>query len=63
VLVTDAVDGQIAMSNPGISKIEFAADSLLEGRVTSEPVSEMGFSGAGELPSRFQDVYGWMSEA
>ena len=26
-------------------------DSPLEGRVTSEPVSEMGFSGAGELPS------------
>jgi hypothetical protein len=23
--------GQIAMSNPGISKIEFAADSALEG--------------------------------
>src|SRR6516164_7222427 len=28
-----------------------ASLSLLEGRVTSEPVSEMGFSGAGELQS------------
>jgi hypothetical protein len=32
--------GQIAMSNPGISKIEFAADSPLEEAVTSELVSE-----------------------
>jgi hypothetical protein len=34
-------------------------DSPLEGRVTSEPVSEIGFSWAGELPSdskTFMDV-------
>jgi hypothetical protein len=37
------------MSNPGISKIEFAADSLLEEAVWSEPVSETGFFGPGEL--------------
>jgi hypothetical protein len=30
---------------------ESSPDSQLEGRVTSEPVSEMGFSGAGELRS------------
>jgi hypothetical protein len=29
------------------SPAEFATDSLLEGRVSSEPVSEMGFSGRG----------------
>jgi hypothetical protein len=39
--------GQIAMSNPGISKIEFAADSPLEKAVSSEPVSERGSSAAG----------------
>ena len=39
------------------------ADSLLEGRVTSEPVSEMGFSGDREITVRFQDVYGMVSEA
>jgi len=33
------------------------ADSPLEGRVRSEPVSEMGFFGSG-ITARFQDVYG-----
>ena len=41
----------------------FVPDSPLEGRVTSEPVSEMGFSGTGKLRSRFQDVYGIVPEA
>ena len=32
-------------------------DSPLEGRVRSEPVSEMGFFGPG-ITARFRDVYG-----
>ena len=39
-----------------IEEVRFAADSALEGRVTSEPVSETGFSGPrnyGLIPRRF----------
>ena len=35
------------------------ADSAQEGRVTSEPVSEMGFSGTGKLRSDSKTFMGW----
>jgi len=44
--------GQIAMSNPGISKIEFAADSPLEEAVKSELVSLNG----GEFPASWENT-------
>jgi hypothetical protein len=37
--------------------VRFAADSALEERVSSEPVSEVGFLGPGNT-ARFREVYG-----
>jgi hypothetical protein len=43
------------------SGTESSHDSSLEGRVTSEPVSEMGFFAPG-ITARFQDGYGMIPE-
>jgi hypothetical protein len=40
-----------------IEEVRFAEDSPLEERVSSGPVSEVGFSGLGTT-ARFQEVYG-----
>ena len=47
-----------AASTPNRNRgVEFARDSPLEERVSSEPVSEVGFLGPGNT-ARFREVYG-----
>ena len=50
----DGVDGERASAPTMIEEVRFAADSLLEERVSSEPVSEAQFPGNWE---KYRDFY------